>query len=303
MIKKGIKNYFSSLKYFFTPLGTMFLGLMLGASILINLTVSATETLVSGIGELIDRVSLDPQLLFDSLWTFVLELNWNEPLEALGTMFTGEWLNGALTAALSAILGTDFDAFTVQIAELVGGFVSNIVVGIVMLLVFWVIGFFVGYVVIKIQIRRNIAKRTIWKYVVSSVIDALFATLLLVVGAYVTELWQPSVIVVMVLLPFVFGFMSLMKAYIVYGRDKIEIKQVVSLGNTAKCVAVSALILVIALAMSVAVMLINSVIGIFVALVFLQIALIVMSMNCESFVLEKIKDGPKQPEKPTACIL
>ncbi len=34
MIKQGIKNYFKSLKYFFTPLGTMFLGMMLGFSIL-----------------------------------------------------------------------------------------------------------------------------------------------------------------------------------------------------------------------------------------------------------------------------
>ena len=49
MIKQGLKNYFKSLRHFFTPLGTMFLGIMLGLSVAAADTVTAASALTEGI--------------------------------------------------------------------------------------------------------------------------------------------------------------------------------------------------------------------------------------------------------------
>ena len=75
MLKQGIKNYFTSLKFVFTPLGTMFIGMMIGFSILIPGIISAISTLAGGVNELAQSVNLDFKLLGQYLWERVRTLD------------------------------------------------------------------------------------------------------------------------------------------------------------------------------------------------------------------------------------
>ena len=81
MIKKCLTNYFKSLKYFFTPLGTMFLGIMIRVSILVPGVSSAATGLIDEIGELSQNINLDLSLLVNNVWQSVQALDWNKPVE------------------------------------------------------------------------------------------------------------------------------------------------------------------------------------------------------------------------------
>ena len=52
MLLKGIKNYIVNLKYVFTPLGTLFLGVVIGLSVLIPSLISSVEYVVKEVSAL-----------------------------------------------------------------------------------------------------------------------------------------------------------------------------------------------------------------------------------------------------------
>ena len=140
MIKQGLKNYFVSLKYIFTPLGTMFLGMMLGFSVLLPGVIAAVHTLVVGVKELAGHVNLDFGLMFDYIWEAVQSLDWNDPLTAFETMISSQWLNDVMTRILQTILGTDFETFQTYIVELVTGFIGQVAACVLVFFVFWILG-------------------------------------------------------------------------------------------------------------------------------------------------------------------
>lgn len=67
MIGKAVKNYFVNLKYFFTPLGTLALGLILGLSVLIPGAKAALEILVSSVQTTLESAEIDVEHLEQSL--------------------------------------------------------------------------------------------------------------------------------------------------------------------------------------------------------------------------------------------
>ena len=137
MIKQGLKNYFKSLRHFFTPLGTMFLGIMLGLSVAAADTVAAASALTEGIKSLADNINLDFKNLLDGIWLQITALDWeNNPASAIQTLFSAEWLNGVLSSTLQALLGTDFDTFTQEITLLVTTFTSRIAANIAVFFTF-----------------------------------------------------------------------------------------------------------------------------------------------------------------------
>ena len=59
MIRQGIVNFFKNLKYFFTPLGTIALGVVFGLSILIPGMIDATSKLVKDVKEVLAASAVD----------------------------------------------------------------------------------------------------------------------------------------------------------------------------------------------------------------------------------------------------
>ena len=79
MLLKGIKNYIVNLKYVFTPLGTLFLGVVIGLSVLIPSLISSVEYVVKEVSALAESMSLDLYAIWNCFLTEVGKLNWSEP--------------------------------------------------------------------------------------------------------------------------------------------------------------------------------------------------------------------------------
>ena len=105
----------------------MFLGIMIGVSIFISGAMGAVNALIDNVTQLAQNVNLDIAVLWDNLWAAVRSLNWNEPITALQTLATPEWINDVLTQILTHVLGTDFETFKAQITQFVTAFCNDIV--------------------------------------------------------------------------------------------------------------------------------------------------------------------------------
>ena len=126
MIKQGLKNFISALKYVFTPLGCLFLGAVLGASVAVPVISSAITTLADGVNKLLENAAVDINALIDSLADSVYALDWNEPANAVSTLLNREWLTDTFTSNINA-----FSAETAAHAEETGVLVAGAVDSVV----------------------------------------------------------------------------------------------------------------------------------------------------------------------------
>lgn len=284
MVKQGIKNYFVCLKYFFTPLGTMFLGIMLGVSAFLPAFTGAVNELFEGIGKLSQSVNLDFGTLCENLWGSVTSLNWANPAESFQKLFSAEWVNGALTEALTTILGTDFETFKMQIEELVSQFSANFISCVSLFLAFWILGFFAGYSITKLQIRIMLARRTLWKIVLYNFLNSFLSTVLVVLCMIVFVIWKWSIVISLIISLFLVSFAALVEAYLLHGYKKIRFNEVVNFKSAGLHIITNFIIFAISIALTLIAVAFNAVMGLFVGLTLIEIALIVAGLNAESYV-------------------
>ena len=126
MFLRGIKNYFINLKYFFTPLGVIFLAIVIGLSVFIPGVIDSIKTLADGVSKLTSEVSVDFSALVDEIEGAIGALSWDDPIGSLATIFDSEWLNNTILAGINTLVG-DSGELATQIIELVEVSVASII--------------------------------------------------------------------------------------------------------------------------------------------------------------------------------
>lgn len=284
MILQGVKNFFMNLKYIFVPMGTVALGLVFGLSVLIPGALASASALVDSVAEILEGVPLDLDALLSSVTDSAGELEWSDPVTAVQTMFSDDWLTAALSRAVGALVG-DVGAYTSELGAAARVFARAMGSYFATLVIFVFLGFLLGYFLLKIFIRRNMARRAFWKYLLISLTDSLITASLVAVSVYLLSLWQPSVFISTSVSLLLFGFISLLEAYIVHGLGKVEFRRVVNFKNILLLIATNILIFAAAAAMvALLTALTNTFVGIFVGVSLLEIAFIVVGMNAEAYV-------------------
>lgn len=298
MLLQGLKNYFKSLKHFFTPLGTLCLGMIFGLSVLIPAFVSSVQGLTDKLVEIAGEVSFDPELFLDTAFDAVFALDWSDPIKALNTVINSNWLMTTFESCAGAFFG-DVPALLESARVAIEECIQGIVAGVFVFFFFVVLGLIGGYFLLKAIIRHNIAKRALWKYFLISFLDALLTTVLIAACAWFFAKWQPSLLITTIVSLFLFGFISLIEAYVVHGNKKIPVKKIVNVKNLLVLPLTNLIIVVITLIFTIiAIMITNVFVGLFVGLSLFEIALLVSSMNAEAYVLNAIEKAKPQ-EKQT----
>ncbi len=289
MFRQGIKNFFINLKYFFTPLGSMFLGMMIGISFLVPGVIQSGLILIDGVKALGENLHLDFGEVWNTLWKEIVALNWESPNQAIETIFSEDWLNQQVTNTLSVILGKDFELFKMEIGQLVSEFVKVLQLSVIVFIAWWIIGFLVGYILLRFLVRRTIAKRNLWQYILNIFVNSLLVLCMLVICLVLFTIWAPSILLSYGLMLLLSGSFSLLGAYLVYGRKKISLRKVMNFKNLSSHFLANLCILLIALTMTILAVIVNILLGIFTGLSLLAIAFLVMNMNAESYVIHMVK--------------
>ena len=200
MIKQGIKNFFINLKYFFTPLGTIALGFVFGLSIAIPGIISSVSTLAGDVKTILSDATVDFAVLKDSLFTEIKGLNWGNPFEALQAMLNVDWITNTINSCAEAFV-EDIEVYTSPINDAVIVFMHDVVMYVAVIITFLVLGLIGGYILVKWLIRRNMAKRSIWKYFLNAFIDSILTATLVVFCMWLLSVWRASIFTAKNLLP------------------------------------------------------------------------------------------------------
>ncbi|MCM1289815.1 MAG: hypothetical protein NC132_05930 [Corallococcus sp.] len=285
MLQQGIKNYFKNLKLFFTPMGAMFLGLVFGASVFFPVTVAAFKQLAEGVNELSRQFNVDFNQLFKSLFDSVGNLDWSKPWDAIQTMFSNDWLKETVAKSLEALLGVDYQTFSQQITELMSTFSTQVSAGFAVLVMFFVLGVVGGYYLTAFLVRRSIARRAWWKFLLAYLVDFVVNVALLVLGVWLAALWKYSAIVFVFVAFVLSGLVSLVSAYVMQGYKKVSFQQVVNFKNAVQYMSSALIVWVINLAVCVLVKVItNNLVATVVAIALIEIVIPVNKLNAEAYV-------------------
>lgn len=290
MIKQGIINFFKNLKYFFTPLGTLALGFIFGLSVFIPGIITSFSTLTDSVQNILSDTTIDFTVLKDSAISAVQALDWNNPLEAIKTMLSNDWLMQTLNECVGSFVEST-EVYTAQFSTAVSTFTNDLVSYFAAVIVFLVLGLMGGFFLTKWLVRRNIAKRSLWKYLLNAFIDSLLTATLVALCVWLIQVWKPSALISSLVSILLFGFISLFEAYIVHAWKKIDIKKIINTKNIFELFATDLIIFLLAGGcVLLAIVLTNIIVGIVIGIVFMEIAFIVIGLNAESYVKSVIEN-------------
>ena len=280
MIKQGLKNYLKNLKYFFTPLGTIALGVVFGLSLGIPIVLNSLSNLIDMIVKISENTQIQLRDLINGIWERIDALNWGEPLKALGTIFDRGWLTDAVNNCLNSI---SLDVSKLE--NYINSCIDNIEFAFKIFILFSILGFIGGYFLTKWLIRREIAKRALWKYFLKSFVDSLLSATLVSCCIWILIIWKPSIFISTLIALTLFGFIQLLEAYIIHAWKKVEVKKVINLKNIAKLFCSDILIFVLATVLvGIVIAITNTLVGLFVGIALIAIAFIVIELNAEAYV-------------------
>lgn len=302
MIKSGLRNYFVNLKHFFTPIGTLAVGMFIGLSLLIPGTIAIIGEMIDRLIEVVKTANVD----FESVKNYIVEsvkaLDWNDPIASLKIMLTKDWLLGVVNGSLN-LVSAELQPYADAITETVNSAVAGVTLLFALLVVFCVLGLIGGYFLTRFLVRRTMAKRTFKKFLFAVTVDSFVTAALLALCFWLLTVWAPSIFITSILSLVIFGCVALVSAYLVHGRNRVDFKQVINFKNVFKLLLVNALIFVISSAfLSLTVAITNPFAGVLIGFSFVEIAFLVMSMNAEGYVLNLVPTvSAEEPEVPAAA--
>ena len=288
MIKQSIVNFFKNLKYFFTPLGTLFLGLIFGVFFLYSGFKVQVKQATTEIQMITQETNISINDLKDCVIESFADVPWEDPIEAIKLITSSEWLNGTLKENISNTID-NYQLYASDIENAVVNAVSGYIKYIVIFVICAIFGFISGFFLTKFLIRRNIAKRNFWKFVLVTMLDSVLTIGVATLSMWLTLLWKPSIIFTSLVGIIIYGFISLFEAYIIHGYKKIPLKQVVNIKNSFLLFISNILIYIISFTISSFVIAItNAFVGVFIALPLVIVGIIVISLNAEAYIKKQV---------------
>ena len=296
ILLSGFKNYFVSLKYFFTPLGALFLGLALGVSVFIPGVTGVLNIMVGDVKELASKINLNLSDIWNALVSEFLLLPLENPFELLKVLFGSDWLFATLDGILQKLVG-EYEFVSGQLTVIVSSAIEGFKLYAGAFIACGILGLIAGHFLTLHLVRRNIAKRKIWMYLLFNLLEVTFAALLISLCSYLGSLMHLPVAVSLIVSLILFGFISLFEACALHSGSFALSRQILTLGNVLLLTASNLLIITAAFVFTVIIIAVtDAVFGFFVALPLIEIAFIVAAVNAEAYV-KKISDRLKSAKE------
>jgi len=298
MIKLGLKNYLKSYRLFFLPIGALSLGIVIGLSIFLPALLSAIKDFFSGAVKIIGDVKPNWEAVWETISSTFLSVDYADielaAREIFNRGFFGKLLNDCIHAAI------DFDALQVQFEELLSACATKAIGAGVAFLVFSVLGAVVGVFATRVEIRRNVAKRKFWKFILISIVHTVINATIIAVGAYLITKFEKYAVIAGILTFLLYGAVTFFEAYLVHGYKKVSLRKVLRVRNflslaLLSVIEIAVMIVLIALVLYIS----NVIITFFVGFSVVVITLSCVSLNAEAYV----KDMADAAAKAAAPVL
>ncbi len=286
MIKKAWNNYLKGLQYFFTPLGTLFLGFVLGVSIFLPGVNHSLKELTAQINHLSDEIILDWNSLKNSLLDAFIALDYSHPIEILNTITNKQWFNETLNHCLSSLI-TDYSSYSIDIKIYVNDALRQMMKYFIILILCVSLGLFSGYFLCRVLLRSKIAKRALWKFFMIFLIDSILSITIISLCLYFIKLWIPNVLLATFISTLLYSYLSLFEAYIVHAWKKTNILKILNFRNAFQLLLSNLIIYFFTTCIiGIIVLITNFLFGLVIGIALMEIGFIIISLNAESYVKE-----------------
>ena len=284
MIRQGIKHFFVHLKYVFTPLGTLFLGIVFSFTLFIPGLLEVIRHLVNGVNQVSQNTQLDVSTLYTTITDAIAHLDWSNYQEAIQMMFSADWLERCFYDAITQVIGEN-SVYIEQIIALIQEALNQLVGLMILGLFFILVGCISGILLTKIWIRRSIARRKLWKYFIITFIDTILNVTLIALCLWFVGLWLPSGLLFTLFSLLLSGAVALFEAYLVHGWKKVSFKSIVTMKNIIQLCISNSLIALIAVAMILILgILFNGVVAFVCGIGLFTVATSIVNLNAEAYV-------------------
>ena len=272
IIKNGLKNYLVNLKYFFLPLGVLFLSIIIAFSIFLPL-------ISKQVGDTLLNLSIADKEVSTALFKEIISKSVSSVIE--NNSFSSLNDKDFFIEIITSYLNIDADQ---DVVSLVNTLITDFSLAFLIILA----GILGGHLLTKVLIRRNLAKRSIYKLVFIKIIDFVLSITIVAFATYIINLFAHFVILYALLTLLLYGLIALFEAYLVHGQGKVEIKKVLTLKNVGLIELTNFIIISLTLLISYLItLLLNPLAGAIIGITLFEIALIVTSLNAEAFVKEE----------------
>ena len=288
VVKNGLKNFFKNLKYFFVPLGTLFLGIIIGLSISLPLLQATLTDFINDVSSL--SIAIDTNAFIDSVWSSINNLDWSNTVDSLSQLFSRNFLESTINNSLSSLI-PNYNDYVISISSFVDAAITNTITDLAVIIVFVILGFVGGFFLTKSLIRKQIANRHFYQFIIVTIVDIILSGGLMSLCIYLFSLRKFSSLASTLLSYILIALISLYEAYLIHGRNKIRPKQVVNLKNSSRLIISDISIIIVAWLFSgIFTVFFNQLAGIVIGFTFMEIANIVINMNAESYVIELVNN-------------
>lgn len=287
MLKKALKNYFSSALYIFVAMGIIYLILIIVVFLFVMNTVQNLGVMFGDISDLIgNSVSLSGNAVEEFIDYTVDKIDWNADFVSIvKQIMDTNWIKTSIEGFLHT-LNVSTENFTTEfdiiLQNCLGSVITNLVVAISLLFAgVYFAGVATGYLV-----RRKTAKKNIKQVILNFIFSPLFLALTVFVLMWLAMLIKGYVLILLVVLGLVYEAISLTQAWFIYGRGKIKYKQAVNLKNVGSNVLAVVIIIAIVIALFVLLSFISKFIAVLVIVPVAVYSVNIIGVNADSYISE-----------------
>lgn len=287
MLKKALKNYFSSALYIFVAMGIIYLILIIVVFLFVINTVQNLGVMFGDISDLIgNSVSLSGNAVEEFIDYTVDKIDWNADFVSIvKQIMDTNWIKTSIEGFLHT-LNVSTENFTTEfdiiLQNCLGSVITNLVVAISLLFAgVYFAGVATGYLV-----RRKTAKKNMKQVILNFIFSPLFLTLTVFVLMWLAMLIKGYVLILLVVLGLVYEAISLTQAWFIYGRGKIKYKQAVNLKNVGSNVLAAVIIIAIVIALFVLLSFISKFIAVLVIVPVAVYSVNIIGVNADSYISE-----------------
>ena len=287
MLKKALKNYFSSALYIFVAMGIIYLILIIVVFVFVMNTVQNLGVMFGDISDLIgNSVSLSGNAVEEFIDYTVDKIDWNADFVSIvKQIMDTNWIKTSIEGFLHT-LNVSTENFTTEfdiiLQNCLGSVITNLVVAISLLFAgVYFAGVATGYLV-----RRKTAKKNIKQVILNFIFSPLFLALTVFVLMWLAMLIKGYVLILLVVLGLVYEAISLTQAWFIYGRGKIKYKQAVNLKNVGSNVLAAVIIIAIVIALFVLLSFISKFIAVLVIVPVAVYSVNIIGVNADSYISE-----------------
>lgn len=281
MLLLNLKNGFKSLKFYFTPVGVLAIFTAAAFAVLIGGAANSLGSLFNELGAIVGDSKIDWGSVWNSIADSFAALNGQ-----FANVLSEKWIFDVLVKAITASgLGESVNSCLASIQATV----ANIVGLFIQFIVLIALGLVVGHIVLMIQIRADLVKDKWYKNIIFSFVDAILQVGLQFGLIMIITLWNPFIFIFIVLSPALTEMLSILEAYFIHAFKTLKFRDVFTVKAILLLILGDIIILIIAVALTVLLFfLLNPFVALLLGLPLIQIATIVMRLNAESYVIDKM---------------